>query len=150
MCCCTQEMSLSYLWDHISGFGIDLGCLLHTRLDFTFWWMAFKTDSGMVRIFVVATSSKPVVLKPFSVSESPAGFVKNQIPEPHFHFEVLTGENPRKLRIEREPRWFWWRCSREKKLPSSSAHPPSRIANHPDAILGGEARRDQVHFGLYI
>lgn len=37
-----------------------------------------------------------------------------------------------------------------EKLPSSSAHPPSRIANHPDAILGGEVRRGQVHFGLYI
>lgn len=156
MCCCTQEMSLSYFWDHISGFGIDLGCLLHTRLDFTFWWMAFKTDSGMVRIFVVVTSSKPVVLenpvvlKLLSVSKSPAGFVKNQTSEPHFHFEVLTRENPRKLHIEREHRWFWWRCSREKKLPSSSAHSPSKIANHPDAILEGEARRGQVHFGMYI
>lgn len=74
--------------------------------------MAFKTDSGMVRIFVVATSSKPVVLKnpvvlkPLSVSESPAGLLKIKLPSPTSRFEVLTGENPRKLHIEREPRWF--------------------------------------------
>lgn len=44
----------------------------------------------MVRTFAVATSSKPspVVLKPYSVSEFPAEFVKNRIPMPHFHLEV--------------------------------------------------------------
>jgi len=53
--------------------------------------VAFKTESGIVRTSTVATSSKPrpVGLKPCSVSESPAEFVKNQIPGPLFHLELL-------------------------------------------------------------
>lgn len=53
--------------------------------------LAFKTESRVVRPLAWAISPNPilVVVNPYSVSQSSAEFIKNQIPKFHSHLEIL-------------------------------------------------------------